>query len=105
MRKRTVSKKQTSSKKHYFFKDRSITEGYIVSRIDDFYTTPDSNGGFHTAMYLGKGGLLRPSAEKAIAAATYVLNKKEVAPGTLFGVCKIVAIVQAADRPVKVVKV
>lgn len=42
-------------KKHPFFTDRSITEGYIVSRIDDFVTSPDTNGGFHTPMYLGKG--------------------------------------------------
>lgn len=83
-----------------FLEQRDMSEAFIVCRIDDYNTEPNLRGGFSPGQgqYLGKGGMLWPNEDKALIAASWVLNQPEHKDkGRVYGVFKMVAIVQSAE--------
>jgi hypothetical protein len=95
-----------AKKLHSFLKDREVKEFFIVCRIDDYSIMSNNRGGFCPSRgeYLGKGGYLWPTQQKAEEAAKYVLQKPENL-GKQFGVFKLVGIVEQADVPIRVTKI
>lgn len=90
-------------KLHHILKERQMKEAYIVHRVDDYANTPNQHGGFLPLVYMGgRNGCLWPTYERAVKAAQWVQAKS---PDHKYGVFKMVAIVEAATLPSRVIKV
>ena len=89
---------------HPFFKARTMKEGYVVNRIDDYFDhhVCGDRGGFHTPNYGKKGGMLWPEYQLALNAAKHMVQQN---PGHQYAVFKMVTIVEHSAPPINIIKV
>lgn len=96
-----MKKRQSLLRKlHQFLILRNMKEAFIVCRIDDYNLQPNQRGGFGpgAGQYLGKGGMLWPTEEKAVLASQWVLNQPDHKnKGHIYGVFKLTAIVEEKE--------